>query len=110
MREPPATPEISDAKRRLAAVEDQRDDEVLLVAEVAVEPPEKLVAIPGVSVAGAANEIEVGRSGAEEGVRRLDHGNDGRMDLFVIALEHLEAADEPRLGRAEQREELMSSI
>jgi hypothetical protein len=71
MRAEPATLKmvaLSDAQRSFPAVEDQRDDKVLLVAEVAVEPPQKLVAVLRVSVTGAPDEIEIGRCGAEEGI------------------------------------------
>src|SRR5579883_1087412 len=105
MRAPAATPKscggsagrgrsVSDAEGLFAAVEDQWNYEVLLVAEVAIEPAQELVAVLRVGLAGAADAVTVGRLGAEERARRFDHRDDGLVDLLVIALEHLEAADE----------------
>src|SRR5436190_15278732 len=93
----------SDAEGSFAAVEDQRNDEALFVAEMPIELAEERVAGVGIGVGGTADQREIARARAEQGVRRRDDAANRLMNVFVVVLEHLEAAHQLRLGRAEQR-------
>src|SRR6185295_10275120 len=95
----------ANAERSLAAVEDERDDQVLLVAQVARELAEQHVARRRVAVGRAAQRVGIGGR-PEEGVRALHRAFDRLMDHPVVGFEHVEAAGEPRLGRLEHGEEM----
>src|SRR5437762_500391 len=62
-------PRSADAERRLAAVEDERNDQILLVAEVLRQQAQQGIALPGIALARAAQRLVVD-GGAQEGVGR----------------------------------------
>src|SRR5215208_2099492 len=95
-------PSLTHPELVLAAVEDERDDQILLVGEVADEAGQELVGDEAVAVGTSAHRVGLRR--LEERVRRVGETGDPLVEDVVIVLQHLEATHETRLGGAKERE------
>jgi hypothetical protein len=95
---------MRDAECFLAAVENERHDQVFLVVEMADQPFEQGAAGGRVVVAAAAQCLRLAGQRAQQRVGRFRGRRHVGVDGVVVAFQHVEAAHQPRLGGAEDRE------
>src|SRR3954452_12389072 len=94
---------LPDAESRLRAVENERDDQVLLIVEMSGQQAEQGTALDGIAFGRAAQSIIVdGR--AQERIGRLHRRVDLVVDHIMIVFQHIEAVGEARLGRLKHGE------
>ena len=103
----PASPEyqyiLVDAKRALATIEDQRNDQVLLVGEMLGQHDYQPAVLVGIGVGGEALLVVAVLQRPDEGVCRLGVAFQPFMDRVMIGIENLETAFQPGFSLGEDR-------
>ena len=95
---------MRNAQRFLAAVENQRHDQILLVVEVTDEPFKQNSARIGIVVTAPAHRITATLQRVQQRIRGLGGARHVGMDMVVVALQNIEPSREPLVSRAEDRE------
>lgn len=101
---PERTPRNSgsaDAQGAFAAVEDERNDQVLLVGEVPREHVDEADVLVRIAVRREALPVCVLFEGPKKAVRRLGIALEGRVNGMMVGVQDRKATFEPRLGTRE---------
>jgi hypothetical protein len=91
-------------KRKFAAIQNKRDDQVLLIVEMACQPMQQNGRLLHAAFAGRTQHVRRAPECAQESVRRLDRILDVGSQLIVVSLKQVKAVRKPRVRFAEDGE------